>query len=343
MSPRAVTHSASSQTAERGSYGGVSNLFRAASVPDVVGRTPKSAFSSITITVQRTLPSLSNPQDPVCPSTPTQPVKTSTPPKPQETFEGRASSIPMSTMRVSNSQPDGRRQNPAIVMPNEFRRACSPADGFALRDGGKRTEQLVQSRLCYTESVRKRDERGGLMNISSRPSYRSCIHLEVPLRSISAVLFLDKSLYISLVELEGRRAGQPTLFRSTLSVRFGVSSCRRSSKDNRPAQRHEGYGRPKEAMLGRNKRIVRETGLGHCRSPLSKHRAQKVEQIAPTHDVNSEPGDSDTQLHRATLGLLSFRGPSRSNTKAGRRKENADEAAFPIRGPGMNFIPLLQK
>ncbi|XP_056291381.1 uncharacterized protein LOC130207023 isoform X3 [Pseudoliparis swirei] len=163
---------------------------------------------------------------------------------------------------------------------------------------------------------------------SSRPSYRSCVHLEVPLRSTSSVLFLDKSLYISLVELEGRRAVQPTLYRSTLSVRFGVSSRRRSSKDSKPARINEGYGRRKEATLGRNKRNVRETESGHRRSPLSEHGAHKVEQIALTHDVNS---DSDTRGHDATLGLLSLRGLSPSNTKAGRREENADEAAFSLR------------
>ncbi|XP_054456720.1 (E2-independent) E3 ubiquitin-conjugating enzyme FATS [Anoplopoma fimbria] len=237
----------------------------------------------------------------------------------------------MSAMKVSYSQPDVCLQNRSIAMPNEFRQACSPADGFAVRDQGKRTGQLVQSRLGYTESDRKQDERGGsLMKLSSQTSYRSCIYFEVPLRSTISVLFLDKSLYISLVELEGRRAGQATLYRSTLSVRFGVSSCRRSSTDNKPAQINEGYGRSREAMLGRNKRNVRETGLGHCRSPLSKHRTHKVEQIALTHDVNSKLEESDTKGHSATLGLLSFRGPSPSHTKAGRQKENADEAAFPI-------------
>nr|XP_033468464.1 uncharacterized protein LOC117247917 [Epinephelus lanceolatus] len=330
VSLRAITHSASAQTADSRSYRGVSNLSRVASVPDVVERWPKSAFSSITIAAQRILLS---PQDPVYPSSPAQPVKASTPLKLPESFEGRASSIPTSTMRVSNSQTDVCRQNLSVLKPNEFRQAYSPADGLAVRDQGKTKVQLVQRRLNCTESNRKLDRIGGsLMNLSSQPSYRSCIHLEVPLRSTSSVLFLDKSLSISLVELEERRAGRPPLYRSTLSVRLGVSSCLRSSTDNKPSKINEGYGRPRAAMLGRNKRNGRESGSDQCsRSPLSKHRGHKVEQIAPAHGVNSKADDSGTQRHSTTLGLLSFRGPSPSNTKAGRQKGNADEAAFPIR------------
>ncbi|XP_035519573.1 uncharacterized protein LOC118329474 [Morone saxatilis] len=329
VSLKAITHAACSQTADSGTYSGASNLFRTASVPDVVGRSPKPAFSSITITARKVLPSRSTSQDPVYPSTLTQHVKVSPQPKLSGTFGGKASSIPTRTMRVSNSQLDVCRQKPTIVMPNEVRQAYSSADGLAVRDRGKRKEQLVQRRLSYTEVDRKWDVIGGsLLNLSSQPSYRSCIHLEVPLRSTSSVVFLDKSLSISLVELEGRSAGQPTSYRSTLSVRLGVLSCRRSSTDNKPAKTNEGYRRPR---AGHNKRNGRESGLGHCGGPLSKHRGRKVEQIAPAHGVNSNADDSDTQRHSNTLGLLSFRGPSPSNTKAGRQKGNADEAAFPSR------------
>ncbi|XP_039639075.1 uncharacterized protein LOC120547621 [Perca fluviatilis] len=234
-------------------------------------------------------------------------------------------------MRVSNCQPDVCRQNPTIVTPNEFRQAYSPADGLAMKDQGKRKVQLVQCRLSYTESDRKQEELGGtLTNLSSQPFFRSCVHVELPLRSTSSVVFLDKSLSISLVELEERRAGQPILYRSTVSVRLGVSSCCRSSTDNKPAKSNSGYMSPRAAMLGQNKRNGRESGLGHCRSPQSKPRDHKAEQIAPAHGVNSKADDSDTQRHSTTLGLLSFRGPSPSNTKAGRQKGNADEAAFPI-------------
>ncbi|XP_071336450.1 (E2-independent) E3 ubiquitin-conjugating enzyme FATS-like [Trachinotus anak] len=233
-------------------------------------------------------------------------------------------------MRVSNSQPDACKQNPTIVTPNGFRQAYSPTDGLVVGDPGKRKVQLVQRRLDYTVGNRKRDMIGGsLLNLSSQPSYQSCIHHEVPLRSTSSVVFLDKSLSISLMELEGGTAGQPTLYRSTLSVRLGVASCCRSSTDNKPAKTNEGYGRHRAAMLGRNKPNGRESGLGHSKGSLSKQQGREVEQIAPARGINNKAGDLDTQHHGSTSGLLSFRGPSPSNTKASRQKGNADEAAFP--------------
>ncbi|XP_045927135.1 uncharacterized protein LOC123984340 isoform X1 [Micropterus dolomieu] len=348
VSLRAITHSAYSQTADSGS-----NLFRTASVPDVVGRSQKTAFSSITIAARKVLPLLSTSQDPGYSPTLIQPVKVSSPPKLPENFEGSASSIMTTTMRVSNSQPGVCRQNPNVT-PNVFRQDFSPADGLAVRERGKRKVQ--QCRWSFTEGDRKQDIIGGsLMNLSSQPYYQSCFHLEVPLRTTSSVVFLDKSLSISLMKLEGRGAGQPTLYRSTLSVRLGVSSCRRSSTDNKPAKANESYGRSRAATLGHNKCNGRESGLGHCRGPLSKHWGHKVEEIAPAHGVNSKADDSDMQHGSATLGILSFRGPSPSNTKAGRQKGNADEADFPTQsnfrhrqhsskiGPGMNFITLLQK
>ncbi|KAK5908633.1 hypothetical protein CgunFtcFv8_016671 [Champsocephalus gunnari] len=212
-------------------------------------------------------------------------------------------------------------------MPNEFGQAFSHADGLAVRDQGKRKVQLV-CRVSYTESDRKQDEIGGLL--MSAHSHRSCLHLDVPLRSISSVVFLDKSLSISLMELEGRRSGQPTQYRSSLSVRISVQSCRRSSADNKAAKINEGYRRPRTPMFGRNKGNGRESVLGHCRSPLSQHRVHRVEPIAPAHGVNSKADDSDTQQqHSTALGLLSFKGPS--DTKPGRQKGIADEEAFPIR------------
>ncbi|XP_023255068.1 uncharacterized protein LOC111649547 [Seriola lalandi dorsalis] len=226
-------------------------------------------------------------------------------------------------MRVSRSQPDVCKQTPTIVTPNEFRQAHSAADGLAEGDPGKRNVQLSKHRLSYTEGDRKRDLIGGSV------MYQSCIHHEVPLRSTSSVVFLDKSLSISLVELDGGRAGQPTLYRSTLSARLGVASCCRSSTDSKPAKTNEGYGRHRAAMLGGNKRNGRESGLGHCGGSLSKQQGREVEQMAPAHGINNKADDLDTQHHGSTLGLLSFRGPSPSNTKAGRQKGNADEAAFP--------------
>lgn len=326
----AITQPASIPTTHTGSFSEVSNLFRTVSIYEEE-KSPHSAFSSITIAARKVLPSHSK--------------------ELPETLGRRTQSHP--TMRVSNSQPDICRQNPNILTPNEIRRASSPAKGLPVRDAGKR--KAVQYRLRNSEEDRNQDVIGGpVMNLfSSQPSYRSCIHHEVPLRSTSSVVFLDKSLCISLVELEGRRAGQPTLYRSALSVHLAVSSSCRSTTDNKPAKTNEGYKRA--AMLGCNKRNGRNRGLGHSRGPLSKHQGMKVNQTAPTYGVYSKADDPDTQHPSATLGLLSFRGPSPSNTKAGRQKGNADEAAFSTRsncwhrqrtlntGSGMNFTSLIQK
>lgn len=317
---------------------GLSNLLRTASDPDVLGRSPKTAFtSSITITAWNVWPS---PVESVCPK---RRMKVST----CHLLPERR--ISTSTMRVSNSHLDLCKQNPTIVTPNQLRQA---ADGRAAGDPGKKKVQDAQCRPSYTEGERKRDVIGGsLMN----SSYQSCIHHEVPLRSTSSVVFLDKSLSISLMELEGGTVGQPALYRSTLSVRLGAANCCTSPIDNKPAKTNEGYGRHRPTVLGRNKRNGRDSGLGHCRSSLSKQRGREVEQIAPAHGINNKTHDLDTQHHGPTLGLLSFRGPSPSNTKAGRQKGNADEAAFPSEsnfrhrqntfniGPGMNFITFLQK
>ncbi|KAM7408560.1 hypothetical protein PAMA_002332 [Pampus argenteus] len=243
-----------------------------------------------------------------------------------KTFRGRTLSIPTSMVRLSNSQTDVCRQNQTIVMPKDFRHAYSPGDGLAVRVPGSRKIQLVQCRLSYTEGDRKQDVIGGsLMQMSPQTSYRSCIHHEVLLWSTSSVVFLDKSLSISLGKLDG----QPTLYKSTLSVRLGVSSRRKSFRDSNPTKTKQCYRRPRAVFLGSNERSGKESGLGHCRSPVSKQWGRKVEQAASTHGVNSKTDDSDRQRHNTTVGLLSFRGPSSSNTKACRQTGNADEAAFP--------------
>ncbi|XP_026165716.1 (E2-independent) E3 ubiquitin-conjugating enzyme FATS isoform X2 [Mastacembelus armatus] len=315
---KAITQSGYSQTEHSGSCCGVSNLLRTASVPDVVGRNPKTAFPSITITAREVLPSLSTSNNTVFNSS-TQHVMLITPPKLTETFWKTTLSIPTSTMRISNCQPDVCSWNPTTVTPNEFRQAYSPADGLELSNAGMRKVQPVQYRVSYTEGNRNQD---ALMNPSSQPSYRSCIHREVSVRSNSSVVFLDKSLSISLVELEGRKAGQPSLYRSTMSVYFGVSSRCRSSTDNKD------YRRPRAVMLSSNKCNGQESGKGHCRGPLIKQQCEKVAQVAPALGGDNKADDSDTQRHSTTLGLLSFSGSSPSNTKTGMQKGNADEGAF---------------
>lgn len=329
MSPRAITQSAYSQTAERRSYSGVSSLFRTASVPDVVGGSPKAAFSSITIATRKVPPSFSFSREPVYPSALTQPVKTPTAPK--VTFRRRPLSQQESRMRVSNSKSEICRQNSNIVTPHDLRQVDAPADEVALRDRAKRKVQLVWHRQSDTDSGQKQDIiHGSLKDLSSQPFFRSCVHLEVPLGSASSVVFLDKSLCISLKDLHWRRGSQPTLFRSTFSVRLCGSSSRSSSLNNKSAKTNLGYGRHRSAKSGGYRRNKLESNSNHYGGPPPKHRGDKVEKIAPASGVNSNVHGSDTQRCGATSGLLSFRRPNHSHTTAGRQKGNADEAAFPV-------------
>lgn len=208
-------------------------------------------------------------------------------------------------------------------------------------DQGKGKVQHLQHRRSYTEDNGKQD----IISGSFQPLYRSCVHLKVPLRATISVVFLDRSLLISLVELDGRRAEESPSYRSTLSFHLGVSSCCRFSIDSKPTKTHEGYRKPSVAILSHNKH--RNSGLD-----LPKPR---VEHIASTYTINSETDVSDTECHSNTLGLLSFRKSSPANTKTGRQKGNADEAAFLTQrnfrhkhysstiGPGTNFITLFQK
>lgn len=210
------------------------------------------------------------------------------------------------------------------MIPDELRQVYTPADGLPMTDQEKRKVQLVPLRLSLTEGDRKQDMIGGsFMTWSSQLSYRSCIHFEVPLRSMSSVVFLDKSLLISLMDLDGRGAGKPTLYRSTLSVRLGVSSRRRFPNDYKPTKMHEVH---RVAMLDQKEHICGGRS-GHCNVEGSV-----VEHIAPSCNVNSKAIDAETHFHSNTVGLLAFRRPSPLNTKTGIQKRHADETAFLTHG-----------
>ncbi|XP_075997869.1 uncharacterized protein LOC142991664 [Genypterus blacodes] len=160
-----------------------------------------------------------------------------------------------------------------------------------------------------------------LVHLSSRRSYRSCIHVHVSLGCASSVVFLYKPLSISLGDLEGGRAAQPGLYRSTLSIRLS----RRSHRDVTPAKTDEDYGKSKLTASIREKYNGQETGLNHRGGPLSKQRGQKVQQVA--HSVNSDGGDADTHCCGPALGRV--KGSSPANAKAGGRRRDAEETACP--------------
>ncbi|XP_028324738.1 uncharacterized protein LOC114476922 [Gouania willdenowi] len=230
-------------------------------------------------------------------------------------------------MRVSNCQPNICEQRPETTAC-DLRQACTKAE----RDPGRRKVQLVQLRLSCTEE----DINPGLIvtsvmnQFSSEPCYQSSIHHEVPQRFSSSILFLDKSLCISLEELERRRSGRPAVYRSAMFIPLGVSSAHRSQAQNKPAKTNEGYRKAREAMSVSFKCSDRASGSSNCRGPLSKHWGRKVRQTAPTHDGNSKADDSDMQRRSSALGLLSFREPDHCNTKPARLKENADKAALSV-------------
>lgn len=280
-------------------------------------------FSFITTAARTFLLSLAASEDPVYPASPTQPMK------------GSDLFIATCTMRVSNSQPDLCPQTSTIMSPNCFRRAESiPGTG---------TVPLAQCRPRHTEGDRPQHMiDGSLIEMPPQPCYRSCIHHEVPSRSTSTVMLLDKLLSISLKEPERRATCPQTRYTSTLSVQLHASPPLRSSAGKKPAKTTEGYRRPRPVM-----------DISDPWPSLSKQRGRRVEQTAPS--VNRRTDDSDAQHHSIAVGLLSFRGPCPSNTKPAEQKGNADEAALTTRsnfkhsrhtfniGPGKNFITSPQK
>lgn len=187
--------------------------------------------------------------------------------------------------------------------------------------------------------------------MTNQLSYKVCIHQKVPLRFITYIVFLDKTLCISLTELvEGMRNIQPTLHRSALTCRLGAPSGCKSTTDKRLAKTNEGYGRGKADMLGSKKCNMGDNGIDHWRSPLSKHQSNKAGHPAPVCGVNTDANESGVQRSSASFGLLSFGEPTALNTKTGKHKGNADEAALSAQrnfrhrqhtsriGPGMDSI-----
>lgn len=280
--------------------GDAPETFRAAAVPEVMGEGPNTTFHSICPAAWEVQPSWES----IHPDTPWEGVTYS-------------SSTTSSTSRVSNSQP-GQSGMTAC----ELRQMCSADDGAVLRDGEKggpaERHRLVDAEGDGKPGVHVRS----FVDRSAQRSHWSCVYIEVPLMFNSSTLFLDKSLLISIIELEDRTVGEPALFRSTLSIRLGASPR------NQPAKRGQGRG-------------------GQAASPGHQSGGCAVQQTVPSCYVTGGAADSDPQLHVNPLGLLSFRRPEPSNTQTGWLKENADEFQRELLtsslDPGMNFITSPQK
>ncbi|PWA25614.1 hypothetical protein CCH79_00001760, partial [Gambusia affinis] len=223
-------------------------------------------------------------------------------------------------MRVSNIQLD-----PAVFMSNNPRQVRSPANGLSAGATGLVKVQLVG---CKTNCSGKNQKQGvtdssGMKPFYSELSYRVCIHRDMPLRSCSSAVFLDKSLCISFTELAaGTRGVQAPLHRSALTCQLGVQSLFGSTVDKKTAKTKEVYRRGNF-----NRCNGHEQRLDHRGSPLSKRRGLRTNQKAPACGANSIDDDSEKQSRSTSLGL-SFREPSASNTKTAKQKGNANQAAY---------------
>lgn len=200
------------------------------------------------------------------------------------------------------------------MIVHELRQMCSPDDGSAVRDGGKRGKAELH-RLMNAEDDGEQDVHvRSFVAGSSQRSHRSCVHIEAPLMFSSSILFLDKPLFISFIELKARTIEEPVLFRSTLSVRLGVSS------KNQPSRRDEGQ----VASLGQ------------------QPGGRTVQRTVPACYVAGRADNPDPRRHGDARGLSSLGRPKPSNAKTGEQRENADEfrrePLTPNLDPGMNVI-----
>lgn len=200
------------------------------------------------------------------------------------------------------------------MIAHELRQMCSPDDSSAVRDGGKQGK-AERHRLMNAEDGSEQDVHvRSFVGRSSQRSHRSCVHIEVPLMFTSSTVFLDKPLFISFIELKTRTVEEPVLFRSTLSVRLGVSSR------NQPTRRDKGQ----VASQGR------------------QPGGRMVQQTVSACYVMGRADDPDPWHHGDTPGLLSLGRPKPSNAKTREQKETADEfrrePLTPNLDPGMNFI-----
>lgn len=201
------------------------------------------------------------------------------------------------------------------MIAHELRQMCSPDDGSAVRDGGKRGK-AERHRLMNAEDDGDRDVHiHSFVGRSLQRSQRSCIHIEVPQMFRSSTLFLDKPLFISFIELDARSTEEPVLFRSTLSVRLGVPTR------NQATRRDEGQGASQGQQPG----------------------GRTVQQTVPACYITGRADDPDPR-RRGNDPRLSLGRTKSSNAETGEQKEKADEFRREPRtanlDPGMNFFEM---
>ncbi|KAF7220397.1 putative LOC107375804-like protein [Nothobranchius furzeri] len=231
-------------------------------------------------------------------------------------------------MRISESQKKVCKQAPTIFKPNVLQLVHSSVNGVGITDPGKMKEQLVRSKLNYTEkNIKQEVPATETMNhLSPKLSYKVCIQHEVPQRSVCSVLFLDKSLWVSLAEL-GFGNVQPVSYRSTTSCRLGVPSQRKSATIKKLDKTNMRYGTGWAAMLQSNNYSGREDGLGHHRCFLSKHQNYEADQASIQCGVWDKANSSDRYYQRDYLRFYPIR-TTDSNTRMVELKRNADGVDF---------------
>lgn len=331
------THSGDSQRGGHVPHRGSPTLLRMASVPNVLGGRPKTGFSSITITSCRISQSGANRSH--YPHQPILPIRPSTSLNPVMSHV-LSSAIPKHSQVVT-------RNKATIVKVTVYRQSYSACAKVQMRGPGMRIA-WPEHRHSYTGEDSLKDNGSSFRPFSLQPSFRSCVQLEVRWRSANTVLYLDKSLSISIGQPE---VTKPVVHRSTLSLYVGGSSDIGTSMDY--PKTLQDLRRSMGALSCTHRWDNLETDVGYSRGSSSTKGDYEVPKMVDTDGIKNRT--SDLTAHNLTSGLFSSaRGRGDSYSGASQHNGIADELccrrlrnsthrhpAFNI-SPGMNFISPCQ-
>ncbi|XP_041722882.1 (E2-independent) E3 ubiquitin-conjugating enzyme FATS-like isoform X1 [Coregonus clupeaformis] len=326
------THSGDSQRGGHVPHRGSPTLLRTASVPNVLGGRPKTGFSSITITSCRVSQSrASQSQEALYPHQPIQPIRSSTSLNPVMSHV-LSSAIPKHSEVVT-------RYKATIVKVTEYRQSYSACARVQMRGPGTRTA-WPEHRHSYTGGDRHKDNGSSSRPLSLQPSFRSCVQFEVTRRSANTVLYLDKSLSISIGQPE---VTKPVVHRSTLSLYVGGSSHIGTPLDY--PKTLQDLRRSMGSLSCTHRWDNSETDMGHSRGSSSTQGGYEVPKMADTDGIKNRTSDLTT--HNLTSGLFSSaRGTGDSYTGANRHNEIVDELCCcwlrnsTHRHPAFNISPV---
>ncbi|XP_071236261.1 (E2-independent) E3 ubiquitin-conjugating enzyme FATS-like [Salvelinus alpinus] len=323
------THSGDSQRGGHVPHRGSPTLLRMASVPNVLGGRPKTGFSSITITSCRVSQSGANRSH--YPHQPILPIRSSTSLNPVMSHV-LSSAIPKHSEVVT-------RHKATIVKVTEYRQSYSACAKVQMRGPGMRTA-WPEHRHSYTGEDSLKDNGSSFRPFSLQPSFRSCVQLEVHWRSANTVLYLDKSLSISIGQPE---VTKPVVHRSTLSLYVGGSSHIGTSMDY--PKTLQDLRRSMGALSCTHRWDNLETDVGYSIGSSSTNGGYEVPKMADTDGIKNRT--SDLTAHNLTSGLLSSaRGTGDSYSRASQHNGIADELCCrrlrnsTHRHPAFNISPV---